>query len=203
MFLLFFIFPLDYPLVKFIMMFNEQKATQMAIYFLRQQNGTMNKLKLIKLLYLAERESLKRYGRPMTYDRLVSMDHGPVLSKTLDLANRVALEAQPNGWYDRIDWSGHYDLTLTSDNHLDCLDELSQTDHEVLKDVWQQFGHMDQWQVRDRTHDFQEWKGQHGTAVSINYKEIFLALDYSDQEADARCTEIETEERIDQVFRAL
>ena len=35
-------------------------------------------------MYLAERESLARYGEPITGDVLVSMKHGPVLSKTLD-----------------------------------------------------------------------------------------------------------------------
>ena len=126
-------------------MFNEQKTAQMAVYFLQQQDGKMNKLKLMKLLYLAERESLKRYGRPMTNDRVVSMDHGLVLSKTLDLANRLAIDAQPDGWYGMINRSGDYDLTLICDIQLDSLDELSRTDRSVLEDIWQQFGHMDQW----------------------------------------------------------
>jgi hypothetical protein len=32
-----------------------------------------------KLLYLADRESLKKTGRPITGDRVVAMEHGPVL----------------------------------------------------------------------------------------------------------------------------
>jgi hypothetical protein len=39
-------------------------------------------IKLIKLMYLAERLSLQRYGEPLTGDRLVSMPDGPVLSMT-------------------------------------------------------------------------------------------------------------------------
>jgi len=45
----------------------------------------MSYLKLIKLLYIIDREALLRWGRPLTGDRYVSMDHGPVLSQTLNL----------------------------------------------------------------------------------------------------------------------
>ena len=44
-------------------------------------------LQLVKLLYFVDREALLRRGAPVTGDRMVSMDHGPVLSTTLDLIN--------------------------------------------------------------------------------------------------------------------
>ena len=47
----------------------------------------MSYMKLIKLLYLADREALLRWGRPITFDAYVSMDRGPVLSSVLDLIN--------------------------------------------------------------------------------------------------------------------
>ena len=48
----------------------------MAVYFLEKQDGKVNKLKLMKLPYLAERESLLRHGMSMTGDCVISMDHG-------------------------------------------------------------------------------------------------------------------------------
>ncbi len=45
----------------------------------------MSYMKLIKLLYLADREALARWGRPITTDSYVSMKHGPVLSEVLNL----------------------------------------------------------------------------------------------------------------------
>ena len=44
-------------------------------------------LKLMKLMYLSARRSLADYGEPLTWGGLVSMDHGPVLSTTLNLMN--------------------------------------------------------------------------------------------------------------------
>jgi uncharacterized phage-associated protein len=67
-------------------MFNERKVAQMAAFFLGQvQGGRMSHLKLMKLLYLAEREALRSLGLHLTGDHLVSMPHGPVLSMTLNL----------------------------------------------------------------------------------------------------------------------
>jgi len=42
-------------------------------------------IKLIKLLYLADREALLRWGRPITTDCHVSMPKGPVVSQIYHL----------------------------------------------------------------------------------------------------------------------
>lgn len=39
----------------------------------------MSYLRMLKLLYLADRESLKETGHTITGDRVVAMEHGPVL----------------------------------------------------------------------------------------------------------------------------
>ncbi len=65
--------------------FNERRATEAAAKFLKLRGGRMSYLKLIKLLYLLDREALLRWGRPVTTDRYVSMDNGPVVSRIYDL----------------------------------------------------------------------------------------------------------------------
>ena len=66
--------------------FNEKKATQAAAHLLKLRGGKMSYMKLIKLLYLADREAILAWGRPITTDGYASMDRGPVLSRVLDLA---------------------------------------------------------------------------------------------------------------------
>ena len=78
-------------------MFNERRVAQMAAYLLDHARTRMKYLKLMKLLYLADRESMKRHGHPISGDRYVSMDHGPVLSNTLNLING-AVKFQEHGW---------------------------------------------------------------------------------------------------------
>lgn len=69
-------------------MFTGETIAQMAAYFMdKEEERQMEVLKLIKLLYLADRESVDRYGEPISFDKMVRMVHGPVLSRTLNLIN--------------------------------------------------------------------------------------------------------------------
>jgi uncharacterized phage-associated protein len=65
--------------------FNRRKAAQVAAFFARAEGGRINVLKLVKLIYLADREFVLRHGEPMLDDRWVSMPHGPVNSGTYDM----------------------------------------------------------------------------------------------------------------------
>ena len=47
-------------------MFNERKAAQVAAWFLRRSGRRMAHLKLMKLMYLADREALNEFGFPIT-----------------------------------------------------------------------------------------------------------------------------------------
>ena len=58
------------------MKYSEKKAAQVAAFFIYKAGGTIDALKLSSLMYLSERESLARYGEPLTGDSLVSMEDG-------------------------------------------------------------------------------------------------------------------------------
>jgi uncharacterized phage-associated protein len=66
-------------------MFNEFKVTQIAAFFLPKEGGEMFLLKLMKLLYLSERESFARFECSISGDKFYSLPHGPVLSRTKEL----------------------------------------------------------------------------------------------------------------------
>ena len=92
-------------------MYNERRAAEAAAYLLYRAGGTLPVLKLMKLLYLAERLSLQRHGEPLTGDRLVSMPHGPVLSITYTLIGG-GIKSCKGGWDSWVsDRTGH-NLTL-------------------------------------------------------------------------------------------
>ena len=67
--------------VEFI--FDERKAAQAAAHLLRRHGSSMPYIKLIKLLYLADRQSLIETGYTITGDRLVAMADGPALNRVL------------------------------------------------------------------------------------------------------------------------
>lgn len=61
--------------------FDQSKATDVAARFAKKSGGTINYLLLTKLLYITDREALKRWGRPVIGGDYVSMDYGPVISR--------------------------------------------------------------------------------------------------------------------------
>ena len=63
-------------------MFNLETAAEVAAYFLSKHGGSMDKVKLNKLMYLAERECILSYGTPLTDDLMFSHDLGPILENS-------------------------------------------------------------------------------------------------------------------------
>lgn len=66
-------------------MFDELKIAQATAYLLHKAGGTMEHIKVMKLLYLADRLSWQRYGYSISNDEYYSLPYGPVLSNTLNL----------------------------------------------------------------------------------------------------------------------
>lgn len=96
-------------------MFNESKTTQAAARLLKSANGSMNYMVLIKMLYLADRTSLLKRGRPITWDSFKSMQYGPVLSKVHDLITEQAAPDDPEIWKKFISDPCHWKVDLALD----------------------------------------------------------------------------------------
>ena len=152
--------------------FNELKATQAAARLLKLRGGQMSYMKLIKLLYLADRSALLQWGRPITTDRYVSMDRGPVLSRLLDLTTDEELPGQTSVWAHHITEPEHYSVRLRNDPGED---ELSTAELQLLDATFQQHGKKTRWELVDLTHKLPEWKDPQGGAIPIQYRDILKA----------------------------
>ncbi|WP_297497231.1 Panacea domain-containing protein [Ferrovum sp.] len=185
-------------------MFNERKAAQMAAFFLGQPpERKMPHLKLMKLLYLSDREAVRVFGWPISGDRLVSMPHGPVLSQTLNLMDGD-VESQPGGWEELISDKENHELSLRQPLDAAALDELAPAEIEVLKAVWDKFGAMDKWEIRDWTHHHcAEWKDPKGSSFPIQYDALARAVGFDDASAKELAAQIQAEQEIDHLFATL
>lgn len=184
-------------------MFNERKVAQMAAYLLAIRETTMPHLKLIKLLYLSDRRSMDLYGYPMSGDRAVALPRGPVLSLTLNLINGSILSCQ-GGWESWISDKSDHRVTLKHLPQPEQLDELSAADRETLNSVWGEFGHMNQWQISDYTHDHcPEWRDPNGSMLPISFEEIFRALGKPAEVASELSARIEAQRSLDRTLAAL
>ncbi len=183
-------------------MFNERKVSQMASLLLHCRGGRMSHLKLMKLLYLADREAMGRLGAPISGDYIVAMPHGPALSLTLNLMDGDTKSA-PGGWDDWISDKEDHEVSLRRTITRDALDELSDAEIEVLEAVWNRFGGMNRWELRDYTHTLPEWQDPKGSSLPIPHKNVFQALGRTDKEAEELAARIEAERSLDMLFAAL
>jgi uncharacterized phage-associated protein len=179
--------------------FDERRAAEAAAFLLHRAGGQLPLIKLMKLMYLAERESLRAYGEPLTGDRLVSMDHGPVLSTTLNHMNGSV--RQTNGYWERwISDRANNDVALRDHSMIrspeDDLLGLSDSDLEILARIWAEFGHYDRWDLVEYTHTLPEWKNPHGSSLPIDYDELLEALGLSREAAEALCQRISEQSKL-------
>jgi uncharacterized phage-associated protein len=191
------------PKVRGGAMFSQRRVAQMAAYLLGREKGRMNYTKLMKLLYLADRESMKRYGHPISDNRYVSMDHGPVLSTTYNLI-KGAVRFVEQGWNYWIADKADYDVELKRKATREALDELSDANLDVLSDIYAKFGKMDEWRLVDYTHRYcREWTDPKGSSIPIEYEDIFKAFGRTSAEARRLGARLEQQRKIDRLFATL
>lgn len=184
-------------------MFNELKATQTAAFFLQKEGGEMNILKLMKLLYLSERESFARFGCSISGDKFYSLPHGPVLSRTKELMDGEQESCQ-NGWSSWIIDKAKHIIGLKKNKlniSIDKFNELSSSDLEVIQHIWDKYGHMNQWQICDYTHDYcSEWKDPKGSALPITTEDLLVAVGKEKEQIALIQERIKEEEYFDSMF---
>ena len=162
-------------------MYRDEKIVHMAAYLIKKLGGEMERLKLMKLLYLTDRKSLKDRGYSISRDEFVSMPQGPVLLN----ADRFMKGENPeqsvwDSLIKNIDGeSPHH--TLRDDSPY--LGALSSYDGQVMDEVVGAYGNM----TYEAFKKFCiEWKdpGDSSEPVPIRVKEILQKLGYSREDAE-------------------
>lgn len=166
--------------------FDERKAAQAACVLLDRHGGPMPYIKLVKLLYLADRESLIETGSPITGDRFISMKYGPVLSRVLDLI-KESEPAEDSIWHGYVLRAG-YDAVLSTAAESD---RLSEYEEGVLGRIFESQGREKEWDVVTRTHALPEWTDPGTHAVPIEPEAILRYAGYTDDEVQAAAEQAE------------
>ena len=169
--------------------FELMKSVEAAGVILRAHPGRrISYLRLLKLLYIADREALRDTGLPIIGEHVVAMDNGPLHSEVLDLIKGEHPDASV--WSRHIEKDG-YLVTLILEPGVS---ELSRCEIQILNRVCDARRNSDDWEIVEETHAFREWAKHHRPKSSerIPLADILESLNFTPE--DVACIRDEAEE---------
>ena len=180
-----------------IFRFRSLKTTQGAAVLLALDGHSMDRMRLIKLLYIADRELLAESGRTLTGDRAVAMKNGPVLSRVYDLIKGIAVPPEDWGRYLR---SEGYKVVLVEDPGRG---ELTKRELEKLHDLSERYRSVSTPALSAHTHKFPEWVRSFrlGTSTPIPWRDALEATGHGEK-AEAIEKGLEEQSVIDSILGA-
>lgn len=120
---------------------NEKKYKNVVLFFAKKvQNGTLGKLKMMKLLYFLDFDFFEKYGKSVTGDSYLRFEHGPVpqnAEKILKMMNdkeiKITKIKVADGYNDKqhIEAIKDFDMNVFSKEELMMLEEVA--------DKWEKF----------------------------------------------------------------
>jgi len=129
-----------------------KKSIQAINYFTRKsENNTINRMKLMKLLWLSDRLHLQMNGRTVLKDNYVAMKNGPVPSLAKEFSETRDHDYIAEFFYP----SGDYEVSSVKESEIKYF---SKSDIEVFEAVWSEFGSLNEFQLSDLSHEYPEWK---------------------------------------------
>lgn len=166
--------------------FQHKKSVQALNYFAIKSGGRLNKMKALKLVWLADRFHFRHFGRTITGDVYFAMPYGPVASTTRDLLERNTglSEAELNYSCEYIESTDkyHYNSLRAVDNK-----PFSSSDIEVIEKIFNQYSKFSEFELSKISHAFPEWKKwesalekEVGSRFEINLEDFFI--NYNDGE---------------------
>lgn len=186
-------------------MFREDKATAMAVFFLQKaERHELNDVKLMKLLYLAERASLEKKNSTITGDDFVIMMHGQVLSSTLRrMSPHLESKDPARVWRDHIaPCDVRQGNTVKLKLRMDVSETLSRFDVSILESVWTTYGHLTWRELRKICHDMPECVELTGGRMSLKEHEILSGIGCAGNELLARMSDLDYNRRVEELFES-
>jgi hypothetical protein len=181
--------------------FDLNRTLQAATHLLKlQPRQQMSALRLVTLLYIADREMLAEHLFLITCDQPVATKKGPVLAQTLDLIRGSADPAALQKWQESLKTVGHAVVLVNDPGHGD----LSRAIRKKLEAINQRYVDLDDYDLVDATHQFQEWANHYVKCSDGRFPypwEEVMAVQGADAEAIAAAQQQEsTRQAIHQFF---
>ncbi len=129
-----------------------EKAIAALTYLASQNMPELSKGKLCKLLFLADKYHLVRFGRPITGDSYWAVNHGPIPSEIKDRLDALE-EGKDRQLADILQLDRSFTYPRVSANALIGMENLSESDRAALDRTVRLFGGLTFAQLRSVTHE--------------------------------------------------
>ncbi len=169
--------------------FDFEKFLATLHYLAAHQVPELDKYKICKLIFLADKYHLVRYGRPIVGGRYCPLPHGPVPSRSLDLLNEFIRSESEEGQCEELrlmsevvglDRRFQYPRFLAKrEMGADEIDALSKSDAEALDHVIKTFGAKDFYELKSLTHSVYAYRRAAEELSDMRYEDFF------EEDADA------------------
>lgn len=172
------------------------KLKAILLYFADNTNPRfLGKVKLMKLFYFLDFLHVKKYGAPVTYDRYVHLEHGPIPQSIMNLISLAADEPDNSMIADVVFFerpSGTQMIKMIGQRRFTETDRryFSDTELEVLDLVCKRYGNKNTKQIEDESHKEAAWR------ETSTLEEISYSLAAKDKDCFASQEEIELLERV-------
>lgn len=173
-----------------------QKKVQAVGVLLRLTQNRMDRLRLLQLLYIADRESLQQRGVPIIGGTVSALDNGPLHSEIYDLIKGKHIQEQQ--WLEFVENDG-YAVVLKQDPGRELL---SPYEIDKLTEVSERYRNLDSWEVAEETHKLKEWIDLHqeGASKTIPLDRILDALGFTPDEIEHVQADAEATARMSQLL---
>jgi hypothetical protein len=161
--------------------YREDRATQAAARLIELHGGSINVMKLIKLLYYLDRTAIIRWGRPITFDYYFSLPRGPILSITLDNVNAEQDPEMPSYWSAYISERDGNNVHLRRSAPIPA-DQLSPAEEGLIGEIYERFRDMDQFEISRESHLLPEYLHPGKSNRPIAIEDILRAEGFSEDE---------------------
>jgi uncharacterized phage-associated protein len=179
--------------------FDEQKATEAATTLLAlRETQRADYLWIIKMLYFIDREALKRWERPVTYDNYAAMPHGPVVSTIY----KIIKKNFPSTVWKQYIVTRPRDFEVALNGSPAPKRKLSEGEIELINEMFQKYGHLSGKELEELSHHLPEWHDPHGSSTPIQLADLLKVLDFNIEDIKRIESELEEEEEINTLFGA-
>lgn len=182
-------------------MYNTERTAQAAAYFLLLAKGSVPGQRLLRLMYLADREWLLKNGSLLTGDTYAATQQGPELHRL----NKTALTESASPWTRliRTEEDGKFALRDPQPPK-ETLDLLSPAAETLITRVFEQYGRLPDSCFESATlAACPEWHKPQNGIEPIQYLDVLLHHGFTSQQAQELLQFLDEQESYDKLIRDL